>query len=498
METNRRITRSGVLLRVLILAAFTVTITAQKPAPEVFTLTVPNGPILTRLNASVTLPCELSPIFNVEPLEVRWYRSENSNSPALLYKDHKIQETPVDPRYRGRVSLTGGLERGNVSLTLERVTLEDRGEYVCHVSNERWYEKANVYLSMNGSAPVLSVASGGGGQVNVTCSSEGWSPQPKLTWRNKEETEIKNEQVLFTSDSQGLLSVSSWLLYPPSDSDWLSCTISLSEEEKRESRVLPHKPGAWKEAFIVTLVLSLLLLSALSTVVCILLKHRDQMKLEQNKSETKLLFKGTENSQEKRPVKEGINLEDWHQVKAFKENITMDENTAHSDIRVTQEGKTAQYIKEKETIKSSIQRHPHVLANQSFGSEQHYWEVKVRDETMDKAVGDCGKLSWYVGVARDNAERTSKVAVTPLHGFWTLFYEEGKGFHVNTDPPTSVHVRENLSVVGVFLDCENQSLSFYNVDTESHIYTFCNVVTSHKFLPVFSPAQHPITILNEN
>ncbi|XP_038855919.1 butyrophilin subfamily 1 member A1-like isoform X4 [Salvelinus namaycush] len=376
METNRRITRSGVLLRVLILAAFTVTITAQKPAPEVFTLTVPNGPILTRLNASVTLPCELSPIFNVEPLEVRWYRSENSNRPALLYKDHKIQEAPVDPRYRGRVSLTGGLERGNVSLTLERVTVEDRGEYVCHVSNERWYEKANVYLSMNvtGSAPVLSVASGGGGQVNVTCSSEGWSPQPKLTWRNKEETEIKNEQVLFTSDSQGLLSVSSWLLYPPSDSDWLSCTISLSEEEKRESRVLPHKPGAWKEAFIVTLVLSLLLLSALSTVVCILLKHRDQMKREQSKS-------GTENSLEKQPVKEGKNLQ---------ENITMDENTAHGTIRVTQDGKTAQYIKEKETMKSSDQRHPHVLANQSFRSEQHYWEVKVRDETVDKAVGDCG------------------------------------------------------------------------------------------------------------
>ncbi|XP_070294576.1 putative selection and upkeep of intraepithelial T-cells protein 1 homolog [Salvelinus sp. IW2-2015] len=208
---------------------------------------------------------------------------------------------PCGPPVQGQGVSNWG-DRGNVSLTLERVTLEDRGEYVCHVSNERWYEKAHVYLSMNvtGSAPVLSVTSGGGGQMNVTCSSEGWSPQPKLTWRNKEEAEIKNEQVLFTSDSQGLLSVSSWLLYPPSDSDWLSCTISLSEEEKRESRVLPHKPGAWKEAFIVTLVLSLLLLCALSTVVCILLKHRGsctlfssqkiknhrdyQNKLEQSKS----------------------------------------------------------------------------------------------------------------------------------------------------------------------------------------------------------------------
>ncbi|XP_038855924.1 butyrophilin subfamily 1 member A1-like isoform X4 [Salvelinus namaycush] len=312
------------------------------------------------------------------------------------------------------------MERGNVSLTLERVTLEDRGEYVCRVSSEQWFDKASVFLTVKvlGGIPVLSVAVGGGGQVNITCLSEGWSPQPKLSWKNKEGTEIRNEQeVLNTFDPLGLVSVSSWLLYPPSDSDWLSCTVSLSEEEKRESRVLPHKPGAWKEDFIVTLVLSLLLLSALSTVVCILLKHRDQMKLEQNKSETKKLFKGTENSLEKRPVKEGKNLQDWHQVKGFKENITMDENTAHGTIRVTQDGKTAHYIKEKETMKSSDQRHPHVLANQSFGSEQHYWEVKVRDETVDKAVGDCGQLSWYVGVARDNAKRTSTVAVTPLHGF---------------------------------------------------------------------------------
>ncbi|XP_038855922.1 butyrophilin subfamily 1 member A1-like isoform X2 [Salvelinus namaycush] len=335
------------------------------------------------------------------------------------------------------------MERGNVSLTLERVTLEDRGEYVCRVSSEQWFDKASVFLTVKGKwlgtgsqniclvqsfhgcnmpshshfifslvlggIPVLSVAVGGGGQVNITCLSEGWSPQPKLSWKNKEGTEIRNEQeVLNTFDPLGLVSVSSWLLYPPSDSDWLSCTVSLSEEEKRESRVLPHKPGAWKEDFIVTLVLSLLLLSALSTVVCILLKHRDQMKLEQNKSETKKLFKGTENSLEKRPVKEGKNLQ---------ENITMDENTAHGTIRVTQDGKTAHYIKEKETMKSSDQRHPHVLANQSFGSEQHYWEVKVRDETVDKAVGDCGQLSWYVGVARDNAKRTSTVAVTPLHGF---------------------------------------------------------------------------------
>ncbi|CAB1328187.1 unnamed protein product, partial [Coregonus sp. 'balchen'] len=51
-----------------------------------------------------------------------------------------------------------------------------------------------------------------------------------------------------------------------------------------------------------------------------------------------------------------------------------------------------------------------------------------------------------------------------------------KGFHVLTNPQTPVTVREELSVVGVFLDCDKHTLPFYNVDAESHIYTFTNSV----------------------
>ncbi|XP_064782166.1 butyrophilin subfamily 1 member A1-like isoform X2 [Oncorhynchus masou masou] len=317
---NRDTMHLGMCLRVLILSALTVPIRAAQPAPETFTLTVPDGPISTLSGSSVSLLCQVSPLFNVEPLEVRWYHSSNSHSPALLYKDHKIQEAPVDPRYRGRVSLTGGMERGNVSLTLERVTLEDRGEYVCQVTSKQWYEKASVFLTVNvtGSEPVLSVAEarGGGDQVNVTCSSEGWSPQPKLTWRNKEGTEIRNEQeVLKTSDPQGLVSVSSWLLYASSYSNWLACTFSLSEEAKREGRILPHiytaptaVPGVYKEAFIVTLILSLVIICALFSVILCKRRgsmwsssqksrnHSDQAELEQRAAETENLIEGAENT----------------------------------------------------------------------------------------------------------------------------------------------------------------------------------------------------------
>eukprot|EP00063_Salmo_salar_P076096 XP_014050931.1 PREDICTED: uncharacterized protein LOC106602685 isoform X5 [Salmo salar] len=319
---NRGTMHLGLCLRVLILVALPVPIRAAQPAPETFTLTVPDGPTTTLSGSSVSLLCQVSPLFNVEPLEVRWYRSSNFHSPVLLYKDHKIQEAPVDPRYRGRVSLTGGLERGNVSLTLERVTLEDMGEYVCQVTSEQWYEKASVFLTVNvtGSEPVLSVAEarGGGGQVNVTCLSEGWSPQPKLTWRNKDGTEIRNEQeVLNTSDPQGLVSVSSWLLYTPSYSDWLACTVSLSEEAKRAGRILPHintaptaVPGVSKEAYIVTLVLLILFLVICALCSVILWKRRgsmwsssrksrnrsDQTERGQRPAETKKLIEGAENT----------------------------------------------------------------------------------------------------------------------------------------------------------------------------------------------------------
>ncbi|XP_042168013.1 putative butyrophilin subfamily 2 member A3 isoform X47 [Oncorhynchus tshawytscha] len=715
---NRGTMYLGLCLRVLILSALTVPIRAAQPAPETFTLTVPDGPTSTLSGSSVSLLCQVSPLFNAEPLEVRWYHSSNSHSLALLYKDHKIQEAPVDPRYRGRVSLTGGMERGNVSLTLERVTLEDRGEYVCQVTSEQWYEKASVFLTVNvtGREPVLSVAEarGGGGQVNVTCSSEGWSPQPKLTWRNKEGTEIRNEQeVLNTSDPHGLVSVSNWLLYASSYSDWLACTVYLSEEAKREGRILPHMntaptavPGVSKEAFIVTLVLlilSLVIICALCSVI--LCKQRgsmwsssqksrnrsDQAELGQRLAETEHLIEGAENTvqnptdqraagndvhlegaentvltpteqkaagkdvnlkgaentvqtpteqraagkdvhlkgaentvqnpteqraagndvhleenavltpteqraagnevnleentvqtpteqravgkdvhlkentvqnpteqraagndvhleenavltpteqraagnevnleentvqtpteqravgkdvhlkentvqtpteqravgkdvhlkgaentvqtpTEQRAAGEELNLKDWHQVKIFKENILLDEKTAHPAIRVNHGKQRAHYVKEKDTEKPS-RTHLHVFSKESFRSGQHYWEVKVKDGTAEK-------LSWYVGVARENVERRPTVPLTPQNGFWILSYDKGKCFHVNTDPQPPITVAK-LTIVGVFLDCDRHTLSFYHVDTESLLYTFTDVKTSNYF-PLLSPGQ---------
>ncbi|XP_030643718.1 putative selection and upkeep of intraepithelial T-cells protein 1 homolog [Chanos chanos] len=308
--------------------------------PETFSVLVPDGPVSAKLGSSVVLPCSLSPSFSAVELEVRWHRPNEFNTPILLYKDQKIQESPVDPQYRDRVSLIGSLEEGNVSLKLENITLSDRGDYECYVSSGTWYDRGRAMLTVNvlGSVPVLSYTETGGGYLNVTCVSDGWSPQPTVTWRDRDGNEIKkNSNVMYEKDSDDLVSVSSWLLFSPSESEWISCSVSLSDQEERESRVMPLRE-AWR-AFIVMLVISLLAFSVLF-ILFILYKR--------------------------------------------KENLTMDTSTCHKALTVRNNGKEVSFVKPLFQNNSPSELMVDVLCEEKFESGCHYWEVIVLDR--QKAV----------------------------------------------------------------------------------------------------------------
>ncbi|KAG7454751.1 hypothetical protein MATL_G00263050 [Megalops atlanticus] len=252
-----------------------------------FSVSVPSEPISVWLGDAVVLPCTVTPSMDARDLELRWYRPQKFNMPLLHYKEHQLQTSSLDPRYRDRVSLEHGTEalaRGNLSLRLRNITAADPGEYVCYVSSDQWYEKGQVSLHLNnlvGSPLVLSVQPSNGDrggaqpQVNVTCVSEGWFPKPTLTWRDSKGTEVKDQQgVYYSTDAQGLVSVTGWLLYSPSDSEWLSCSVSLSQGDSREGRVLTHihAPSGWMAAFISLLVL--ILLSAIIIITVLLVRSR--------------------------------------------------------------------------------------------------------------------------------------------------------------------------------------------------------------------------------
>uniref|UniRef100_A0A3B4DWA7 Ig-like domain-containing protein n=1 Tax=Pygocentrus nattereri TaxID=42514 RepID=A0A3B4DWA7_PYGNA len=209
-----------------------------------FSLSVPDGFISAQIRSSVVLPCGLSTTLDIRSYEVRWHRPNKKDNPILLFEDLKVQENAGDPQYRGRASLIGELENGNASLKLENLTVADRGEYVCFVKSTEWYERVSVILNIIvvGSPPLLSLTETEEEKVNVTCVSDGWSPNPTLIWRDKRGKELRN-RADHNTDSEGLVSVSSWLLFSPSESEWISCSVGSSDQEMREGRVLPLKPA---------------------------------------------------------------------------------------------------------------------------------------------------------------------------------------------------------------------------------------------------------------
>uniref|UniRef100_A0A8C9RYI3 Ig-like domain-containing protein n=1 Tax=Scleropages formosus TaxID=113540 RepID=A0A8C9RYI3_SCLFO len=108
-------------------------------------LVVPSDPVVTSTGHDVLLPCHLSPEKSAVPMEIRWFRDKYLEF-VFLYQAGKEER---GKGYEGRVSLfPQELLRGNVSLLLRDVKLNDGGEYKCHVSFSSWYEEPIVRLTV--------------------------------------------------------------------------------------------------------------------------------------------------------------------------------------------------------------------------------------------------------------------------------------------------------------------------------------------------------------
>ncbi|MBN3286150.1 TRI39 ligase, partial [Polyodon spathula] len=96
------------------------------------------------------------------------------------------------------------------------------------------------------------------------------------------------------------------------------------------------------------------------------------------------------------------------------------------------------------------------------------------------------KICWRLGVTGESSQRKGNVIVNPQKSFWTMLWDdETNDFCAATNPVT--HLPKNLKPrkVGACLDYEGGQLSFYNVETRSHSYTFTD-----KLYPLISPGLH--------
>ncbi|KAI5939198.1 E3 ubiquitin-protein ligase TRIM39 [Manis javanica] len=160
-------------------------------------------------------------------------------------------------------------------------------------------------------------------------------------------------------------------------------------------------------------------------------------------------------------------------------DVTLDPETAHPNLVLSEDRKSVKFVETRlRDLPDTPRRftfYPCVLATEGFTSGRHYWEVEVGDKTH-----------WAVGVCRDSVSRKGELTPLPEIGYWRVRLWNGDKYAATTTPFTPLHIKVKPKRVGIFLDYEAGTLSFYNVTDRSHIYTFTDNFTE-KLWPLFYP-----------
>lgn len=157
-------------------------------------------------------------------------------------------------------------------------------------------------------------------------------------------------------------------------------------------------------------------------------------------------------------------------------SVTLDPGTAHSELILSENGRqvTRGDAQMKPLIPERFRVLPCVLGHETFIAGRHYFEVYMGKGT-----------EWDVGVCLDNVPRDIDLTLKPQTGFWAIRHCKQYGYVALTSPRTPLQLREGLEFVGVFLDPEAGLVSFYNMNSGSHLFTFPKASFSDCLRPYF-------------
>ncbi|XP_054863709.1 E3 ubiquitin-protein ligase TRIM39-like isoform X2 [Amphiprion ocellaris] len=166
------------------------------------------------------------------------------------------------------------------------------------------------------------------------------------------------------------------------------------------------------------------------------------------------------------------------------EDVTLDPETAAGWLILSSDGKKVSLGSHQRKL--SFHDDPRrfdscvsVLGKQSFTSGRHYWVVQVGDKT-----------DWDLGVARESINRKGAITVRPDNGYWAICRRKGGPLSACTGPSITLHLQEIPQKVGIFLDYEEGSVSFYDAEAKTHIYTYSGCSFTEPMYPYFNPCLH--------
>ncbi|XP_036799663.1 uncharacterized protein LOC110489621 isoform X2 [Oncorhynchus mykiss] len=109
-----------------------------------------------------------------------WLKVEDKDLNIHSHYNSTDQLKQQSQRYRGRTALFNDqIPKGNASLLLRGITLQDQGRYKCYTSTIKGNMESFINIAVE--APVRLVDIQLSDDI-ITCSSTGIYPEPKLTW----------------------------------------------------------------------------------------------------------------------------------------------------------------------------------------------------------------------------------------------------------------------------------------------------------------------------
>ncbi|XP_073692800.1 E3 ubiquitin-protein ligase TRIM39-like [Garra rufa] len=160
-------------------------------------------------------------------------------------------------------------------------------------------------------------------------------------------------------------------------------------------------------------------------------------------------------------------------------NVTLDPDTAHPYLILSNDRKHVRHGDIKHELPDYPERFNYsacVLGKEGFLSGRFYFEVQLKRKTK-----------WDLGVARESINRKGPITVSPQDGYWAVALRDGSDYWACADSCVHLSLRVKPQKVGVFVDYEEGLVSFYDVKSRSHIYSFTGQSFINRLYPYFCP-----------
>lgn len=163
-------------------------------------------------------------------------------------------------------------------------------------------------------------------------------------------------------------------------------------------------------------------------------------------------------------------------------DVSLDPDTAHPKLVLSKNRKQVYHGDVALSLPDNPERfYPgvSVLGKEGFSSGRLYYEVQVK-----------GKTEWDIGVGLESVSRKGGSVVNPERGYWALGMRKDKSYWALDSTPIPVPLVDQPQRVGVYVDLEWGQVSFYSVDSASHIYTFTGCSFNQRLFPYFNPRRN--------